>query len=268
MSVYVDMSPPALSSLHVVSGGVGSVPTTIAVDVDDDGSIVGVTLSYRLNGTVEQVIMTLNGDGSWEAQIPRLPVGTELEYWVTATDGSDNVASTGEVSLRVVDVDDSVPAWAWFALIVAIVALASMVVMLLTPRVEEVFIIYSDGRMIAHESRRVRPMDQDIMSSMLVAIQDFVRESFRDEGDTDLEGMRFGDNEVIVGRGEHIYVAAVGAKGRVSGVRDAVERLVTELEGDFEVDSWDGDMEAFRGMRDRLAPLFRRTPMIRRSYNK
>ena len=44
--------------------------------------------------------------------------------------------------------------------------------------VEDVFLMYNDGRLIQHATRRIKAdMDVDIVTSMLKAVQDFVRES-------------------------------------------------------------------------------------------
>ncbi|TLZ58816.1 MAG: hypothetical protein E6K16_08050, partial [Methanobacteriota archaeon] len=58
--------------------------------------------------------------------------------------------------------------------------------------IDDVFLLYNDGLLIKHETRRLKPdVDSDILSGMLTAVQAFVKDSFRsDEGD-ELNEMTF-----------------------------------------------------------------------------
>jgi hypothetical protein len=126
---------------------------------------------------------------------------------------------------------------------------------------EEVFLIYRDGRLIAHATRRIRPeMDDEILSSMLVAIQNFVQDSFRDDTGGLLRSLEFGDSRFLIERGQHVYVAAMYG-GRIPEeasltLRRAIQKIETEY---LKVlDAWDGNMRSFKGVDGYLQEVIKR----------
>ena len=74
-------------------------------------------------------------------------------------------------------------------------------------KVEELYLIYKDGRLIRNISAVEVKTDSDIMSGMLTAINDFVQDSFNTEGD--LGDIGYGNNKIILQRGNNSYLAAV-----------------------------------------------------------
>ena len=125
--------------------------------------------------------------------------------------------------------------------------------------IEEIFLVYEDGSLIAHETRRLRPgVDEEILSSMLTAIQDFVKDSFKDEGDWSLKKLEFGDKNILVERGKHIYIAAIysgkGGNAILNRMRKTIEKI-DEKYGDV-LENWDGDLEKLRGTKDMLKEIF------------
>ena len=77
--------------------------------------------------------------------------------------------------------------------------------------VEQVFLIHRDtGLLLQHVvAKEVTAQDPDLVSGMLTAIQDFVRDSFGVEKDETLETFRVGDRTVWVEQGPHALIAAV-----------------------------------------------------------
>jgi len=74
-------------------------------------------------------------------------------------------------------------------------------------KVEELYLIYKDGRLVKNLSDVEVKTDSDIMSGMLTAINDFVQDSFNTEGD--LGSIDYGNNKIILQRGKDSYLAAV-----------------------------------------------------------
>ncbi|MDG1545436.1 MAG: hypothetical protein P8R32_04225, partial [Candidatus Poseidoniia archaeon] len=74
-------------------------------------------------------------------------------------------------------------------------------------KVEELYLIYKDGRLVKNLSDVEVKTDSDIMSGMLTAINDFVQDSFNTEGD--LGSIDYGNNKIILQRGNDSYLAAV-----------------------------------------------------------
>ncbi len=125
--------------------------------------------------------------------------------------------------------------------------------------VEDVFLLSKSGLMISHETRRLKPeVDEDVISSMLVAIQDFVRQSFKDEGNVELKRIEFGDKKIYLERGKYLILAAV-MRGEIDRY---VEHRLKETLGEIErkyadiLPSWKGDVEKFRGVREMLRKIW------------
>jgi hypothetical protein len=149
--------------------------------------------------------------------------------------------------------------WLLFGAIIAIVVILVLILLLLLMQkkkaaaagtvIDEVFFMYNDGRLIKHFTRRLKPdMDEDILSSMLVAVQDFVKDSFRGQEGI-LEEKKFGRFQVILGRGKHIILATIVLGDEVEPFRPQIAKCVEDIEekyGDV-LEDWDGEMSSVRG---------------------
>ncbi len=78
-------------------------------------------------------------------------------------------------------------------------------------RVEQVFLVHSEtGLLLAHvTAESVVFQDADMVSGMLTAIQDFVRDSFKTSSREGLDSLQIGDLTVLVEQGPLAYLAAV-----------------------------------------------------------
>ncbi len=125
--------------------------------------------------------------------------------------------------------------------------------------VEDVYLLSKSGILISHETRRLKPeVDEDVLSSMLVAIQDFVRESFKDEGNVELKTVEFGDKKIFIERGKYLILAAV-MRGEVDKyVKFRVSEVLKEIEKKYQdiLPTWKGDVEKFRGVREILRKIW------------
>ena len=111
--------------------------------------------------------------------------------------------------------------------------------------IDEVFLMYRDGRLIKHFTRRLKPdVDQDILSGMLTAVQDFIKDTFRGETG-ELDEMKFGRFQIVMSRGRFITVAAVMYGDEIEPFRPQITRAVDDIEADYEVmlRDWDGDID-------------------------
>ncbi len=119
--------------------------------------------------------------------------------------------------------------------------------------IEDVFLVYRDGILITHLSRTlVQEKDEDQLSGMLTAVQDFVKDAFRYGEHRELHQLEFGDYHVLIERGASVYLAVV-YQGRDSGlirrkVRDVLDRVESAYGAVFA--KWDGDMGSVVGTRD------------------
>ena len=128
-------------------------------------------------------------------------------------------------------------------------------------KVEELYLIYKDGRLIKNISAVEVKTDSDIMSGMLTAINDFVQDSFNTEGD--LGDIGYGNNKIILQRGNNSYLAAViygevdnYFKGKMINAVRSIENKNPSMA------SWNGDSESIGNVRVSLKPIMDETSSV------
>ncbi len=127
--------------------------------------------------------------------------------------------------------------------------------------IDDVFLLYRrDGVLIKHETRRLRPdIDTDILSGMLTAVQQFVKDSFRGEEDEELNEMTVGQMHILIGRGKYLIVAATITGGDVASMTKEIQAAIQDMEDHHwdQLDEWDGDMELGKALAPYLKKLIR-----------
>ncbi len=126
-------------------------------------------------------------------------------------------------------------------------------------RIEDVFLIYRDGILVSHLAEGGGlEKDEDQLSGMLTAVQDFVKDAFTYGEHRELHQLEFGDYHVLIERGKLVYLAVI-YQGRDSGlIRKKVRSVLDRVEaayGDV-FDRWDGDMARVEGTQDLLREGF------------
>lgn len=123
-------------------------------------------------------------------------------------------------------------------------------------RVEQVFLIHKKtGLVLQHVvAEAVAAQDADLVSAMLTAIQDFVKDSFKlPKGDT-LETLHFGELTIWIEQGPQTILAGVIRGNAPQELRlvfqNAIERIHMEFHN--ELDSFDGDNAPFEASRHYL----------------
>ncbi len=267
ISILVDNGPPTLDldMSTVLTKAYRGDRLVVRVNVTDVSTIEQVVLFYDVDNATYSITMSrLAGTDTYVATIPSLNFTGPLTYHVEAEDvgGHRSVSTPMSVSVLERPSDD----WIY----VLAVALATILAILffyfraLKMVVDEVFFIYEDGNLIAHQTRRLKPgMDDQILGGMLVAIQNFVRDSFKDEASTGLNRMDFGEKKVLVEKGDHIYLAVVLHGTREGKVPQRMKDTIFQAEADFRdvLNDWDGDLDKFRGIKDRAGPLLKGSVM-------
>ncbi|MDD1770411.1 MAG: PKD domain-containing protein, partial [Methanomassiliicoccales archaeon] len=211
--ITLDRTPPTVA-FDEISGSVGlDQVMVISANVSDTMGLDSVWLHYKIDNGTEQVVqMTLQGSAShFQAEIPGVNHAATISYWIVAVDDSQNNYTTGHymISVAVVPQSDTV-----LLIVLSAIVLAALLAFFLVRNkraaVDEVFIIYEDGRLIAHQTRRLKPgMDDEILSSMLIALQSFVKDSFKDESATHLQRLDFGEKMILIEKGDHLFLAVV-----------------------------------------------------------
>jgi len=126
-------------------------------------------------------------------------------------------------------------------------------------RVEEVFLIHREsGLLLQHAARADQIVqDSDLVSGMLTAIQDFVRDSFTGAGGQEVETIELGEFNLWVHHGPAATLAAVVSGTPPPELRSRLERTLEQIHSDFAVplSAFRGDSSAFAATQPRLQEL-------------
>ncbi len=126
-------------------------------------------------------------------------------------------------------------------------------------QIEDVFLIARDGILISHlTNTTTQGKDEDQLSGMLTAVQDFVQDAFTYGGNRELHQMEFGDYHILMERGKSVYLAVV-YMGRDSGlIRKKVRAVLDRIEATYGpvFERWDGDMQDVEGTHELLREGF------------
>ncbi len=136
----------------------------------------------------------------------------------------------------------------------------------------EVFLVQREsGLLIAHSHpEAVEASDADLVSNMLTAIRDFVRDSYGGgEQGEELDEIQYGDLRIILVTGAHAYLAAVISGIEPEGFRARLRDFLTDLHLRYsrELRDYNGDPASVRpifpqvrALAQSIAPEHVRTP--------
>ncbi len=127
-------------------------------------------------------------------------------------------------------------------------------------RLDELYLMHDSGMLIRHWSRtNGGTHDSDIMSGMLIVLQEFVRDTWKSHQDEDapLEQLRFGGQRVILARGEHTVLAAVVEGRYLNGLPKKLQRTIQDFEQSNaeRLADWNGNVDVFPAV-DQIADRF------------
>jgi len=123
--------------------------------------------------------------------------------------------------------------------------------------IDKIFLLSPDNILMTHYTRKsASDMDPDILSSMLMAVQAFVKDSLQTQDGT-LDELKFGKMTIIIRRGEHITIAAMVSGPDPKEFRPQVQAAVEDIETMHRglIEGWDGDMESTRPLDDNMKRL-------------
>ncbi|MEM4729369.1 MAG: PQQ-binding-like beta-propeller repeat protein [Thermoplasmata archaeon] len=130
------------------------------------------------------------------------------------------------------------------------------------PMIEDVFLMYRDGRLITHNTRRLRPdVDGDILSGMLTAVTAFVKESFREAETEELNELRYGKTKILIERGEYICLAVVVSGVASPKMRDKMRETVRQISQTYAdvLENWDGSVSKLKDINQMIERLIAST---------
>ncbi len=215
--------------------------------VSTDSSYVtvnGLNLTFRYNQAIDFDIVTITvSDGEGVAY---------RQVYVSVKGPSETSSLFDQIFL-----------WLIIFIIIIIIIMAFFILYKRRkPLVEDVFLIYQDGSLLAHATRRLVPdLDTDLFSGMLTAIQDFVKDSFKDEKECGLKKLEFGDNKLCIepgGSGRVFLVFVYKGEGDDKKLSKVAKDVLAEVEEQFGevLNKWDGKMNNVRGTKDIISHAF------------
>lgn len=129
-------------------------------------------------------------------------------------------------------------------------------------RVEQVFLIHKETGLLLQEASRVDRAggpDPDLVSSMLTAIQDFVRDSFAEGDEGDLEQVELSGYRILIAQGPSAVLAGVVSGAPPAELHAEFEELVLSIHVDHAraIEEFEGDTMAFAAVRPQLEECLR-----------
>jgi len=112
--------------------------------------------------------------------------------------------------------------------------------------IEDIFLLHRSGLLLKHYTRRLRPnVDSDVLSGMLVAVQEFIKDSFKGEKGM-LKEIRFGELRIVVMEGKWTIVACLVRGEKVMDVQPQIAAALADVESKYAdlLMNWDGTMDA------------------------
>jgi len=125
-------------------------------------------------------------------------------------------------------------------------------------KVEEAFLIYEDGRLIAHNSRRLKPdRDKDIMTGMLTAVQSFVTDTLIDEERGTLDRLSYGNLTILVEGKREVNLATIVSGEESPVLRQGMRNIVSYVSSQYRthLEDWDGDIDRFKDVKRYIGHL-------------
>ena len=122
-------------------------------------------------------------------------------------------------------------------------------------RIEDIFVISNSGILLAHKTKELRPdMDDTLLSGMLTAIQDFIKDAFKDKSKFGLRRLDFGDSVIHLKRGEGFYIAVVLSGEEPKNLETRLDSTIKNIEGKYGnvLAGWKGNLGEVRGIKDEL----------------
>ncbi len=269
-----DVTPLAYlsSSRQSVFGG---DKTNISLSVwDENVNASGIVLYVRFQGesafSTFSVSRAAKGDFYRMLEIP-LKEGT-VELYADVSDMAGHSVRTPSYTLDV-KLHFLVEAWPYLLSMAILAAFGTAGYFMHESRiaVDETFVIYKDGRLISHTTRRLKPgMDDQVLGGMFVAIQDFVKDSFKDITSFTLRKIEFGEKSILIEKGEELYLAVILHGNASKKISSRMKKIVDAIEDAYgdSLTNWDGDFEKVRGVSDMAKTLYSKMPILPGSFRR
>ena len=195
-----------------------------------------------------------------------------IVYVSDGEDDSDTITFHAEIKYTIAEMIG----YPWSLLIVLIIAgiIGYIISQRMLPHeLQEIFIIHNDGRLINHSGAdSLNGMDEDVVSAMFTAVQEFIKDSFRDSPEG-LKTLQIGDKKIVIEKGKWIYAAMIYTGWPPRSVFKEFGRFLQDIEKEYgrNLEKWDGTMRKLFGIQAVSQAMLQkkyRTDLVKDSIKK
>ena len=131
--------------------------------------------------------------------------------------------------------------------------------------VEAVYLVYNDGRLLGHVFSETQQTDAEILTSMLMAVNDFVADSLGATGN--IGNLEFGANSIVIEKAEHCYMVSMNYGEPSDSLRQGLRKQLSLIEDKYlnELANWDGDISTFESCSTNLVKVLMESTVKERS---
>jgi len=237
--------PPVLSQIPDIShygGRQWSMDISEYIEDADDPNLLLIEIKINQPAFVRAVGTTLY------FEFPDNVDSAMVIVYVTDGQSNSNVI-TFNVSIMT-DISEVIP-WPIIAILLAAGIICYLLALRVLPhKMQELFLIHNDGRLVYHAGEEGgKDTDQDVVSAMFTAVQDFIKDSFREEGES-LKKLEMGDRKIVIEKGGWIYAALIYTGWPPKSVFKNLMHLVKDIEGAYGagIEHWDGTLKSLPGI--------------------
>jgi len=119
------------------------------------------------------------------------------------------------------------------------------------PVIDDIFLVYRDGRLIHHKARRLRPdVDDSLLTSMLTAVQGFISDSVGQEVEQTVNEIRYGDGRILIEHGEYVFLSVFVQGEATEELHGRMQHVIEEMEMEHfhGLADWSGDVSDLKGI--------------------
>jgi hypothetical protein len=99
------------------------------------------------------------------------------------------------------------------------------------PIIDDIFLVYRDGRLISHNTRKLKPdSDDSVLASMFTAVQEFVKDSFAEDESAHINEISYGENKILIEHGKSLFMAAVVSGEGTRRMHEQMKAAVYNIE--------------------------------------
>lgn len=110
--------------------------------------------------------------------------------------------------------------------------------------IEDVFLVYSDGTLINHQTRRLKTLDDDIFMGMLTSIKDFIKDAMSHDVKGELNELSYGKLKILIEHGAYVFLAVVVSGKPPAELRNMMKGAVRRIHQTHlaTLRNWDGNI--------------------------